>query len=156
MYMENTIIIHNNEKKEEEISQNKNNIDFFLQEYEYLNDEDEEDKDNIIDISTYLKEFEALAMHNNNQFLQSDDEIFVQMKNYDINYNIKQLNLICEYYGLSKNIRLNKMKKQEIIEQILLFENNTENIESVIKRKECWFYLNELKNDKMMKKYIIW
>ena len=78
------------------------------------------------------------------------------MKDYEINFNVKQLLLICEYYGISKDIRVNKLKKQDIIEQIILFEKNMENIEITIKRKEMWYYMSELKNDKMMKKFVIW
>ena len=74
------------------------------------------------------------------------------MKNYELNFNVKQLLLICEYYGL----KMNKMKKQDIIEQIILYENNTDNIEMVIKRKELWYYMGELKNDKIMKRFVIW
>ena len=87
--------------------------------------------------------------------LQNDD-IFTQMKNYDLNFNVKQLLLICDYYGLSKDVKVNKLKKQDVIEQIILFENNTDNIAVVIKRKEMWYFMNELKNDKFMKKFIIW
>jgi hypothetical protein len=133
------------------------NIDFFLQECKYTNDDYNETND----ISDFLKEFDMIQGNvSNTQIMHSIDSnensIFAQMKNYDLNYNIKQLGLVCEYYGLAKCIRLNKMKKQEIIEQIILFENNTDNIEIVIKRKELWYYLNELKNDKMMKKYVLW
>ena len=78
------------------------------------------------------------------------------MKDYELNFNVKQLLLICEYYGISKDIRVNKLKKQDIIEQIILFEKNMENIEITIKRKEMWYYMSELKNDKMMKKFVIW
>jgi hypothetical protein len=78
------------------------------------------------------------------------------MKDYEMNYNVKQLMLICEYYDILKDVRTNKLKKQDIIEQILLFEKNMENIEITMKRKELWYYINELKNDKMMKKFVIW
>ena len=132
------------------------NIDFFLQECKYADSDNEAN-----DISDFLKDFEMIQGNvSNTQILHSMDlnenSIFAQMKNYDLNYNIKQLGLVCEYYGLAKCIRLNKMKKQEIIEQIILFENNTDNIEIVIKRKELWYYLNELKNDKIMRKYVLW
>jgi len=85
-----------------------------------------------------------------------DDDIFLIMKDYELNYNMKQLLLICEYYGISKDIRVNKLKKQDVIEQIILFEKNVENFEITTKRKELWYYINELKNDKMMKKFVIW
>jgi len=84
------------------------------------------------------------------------DDIFTQIKLYDLNYNIKQLLLICEYYNLLKDIRANKSKKQNIIEQIIFFENNPKNIEIVNKRKELWYYMDELKNDKIMKRFVIW
>jgi hypothetical protein len=84
------------------------------------------------------------------------DDIFTQMKLYDLNYNIKQLLIICEYYNLLKDIRANKSKKQDIIEQIIFFENNPENIEIVNKRKQFWCYMDELKNDRIMKRFVIW
>jgi hypothetical protein len=38
----------------------------------------------------------------------------------------------------------------------MVFEKNIENMETVIKRKELWFYLDELKADKIMKKFVLW
>jgi hypothetical protein len=75
------------------------------------------------------------------------------MKTYDDNYNNKQLLLICEYYGINKQART--MKKQDIITLILLLERETENIEIVMKRKLFWSYMEELKQDKIMKRHII-
>jgi hypothetical protein len=87
-----------------------------------------------------------------------------ELKNYELNFTIKQLLLICDYYGLTKQTKTieyygskaKKMKKQDIITLIIMFENDTENIEIVIKRKEFWFYLDQLKDDKIMKKFVIW
>ena len=72
------------------------------------------------------------------------------------NYTVKQLMVICDYYNISKNIKLCKLKKQDIIETIITFELDHLNTEIVNKRKIMWNYLNELKNDKMMKQFIIW
>uniref|UniRef100_A0A6C0HWI2 Uncharacterized protein n=1 Tax=viral metagenome TaxID=1070528 RepID=A0A6C0HWI2_9ZZZZ len=110
--------------------------------------------ENNLDIDFFLQEFHNLECghHLNKSIGALDDEIFTQMKNYELNFNVKQLLLICEYYGL----KMNKMKKQDIIEQIILYENNTDNIDVVIKRKELWYYMGELKNDKIMKKFVIW
>jgi len=107
-----------------------------------------------IDIESFLQRFHNLECDNITEHI--DDEIFTQMKNYELNFNVKQLLLICEYYVLSKDVKMNKMKKQDIIEQIILYENNTDNIEMVIKRKELWYYMSELKNDKIMKRFVIW
>lgn len=64
----------------------------------------------------------------------------------------KQLAIICEYYGLLKS----KLKKQEMIEKILQFENNSLNKKVMTTRYKIWDVMDKLKQDKIMKKYIIW
>ena len=106
--------------------------------------------------NTLTDEFYALL--NKSEDPSSDnqyDDIFMEIKNYDLNFTLKQLTQICEYYNLSKDIKINKMKKQDIIEQIILFEHSYENYNTVLKRKEMWYYMGELKNDKLMKKMVI-
>ena len=118
--------------------------------------------ENLCEIEKLLSDFEQINYintavdSNSNRICIEDDDMYTEMVNYDMNYTVKQLLLICDYYGLMKDVRTNKMKKQDVIEQILLFENNMENYEVVIRRKELWYYINELKNDKMMKKFVIW
>ena len=68
---------------------------------------------------------------------------------------LKQLNLICDYYGITSYIRITKCNKEDIINMLFLYENTYENYEIVVKRKRMWKYLAELKNDKFMKKFII-
>jgi hypothetical protein len=80
----------------------------------------------------------------------------VKLIYYDTNYSVKQLLLICDYYGLLKEVKLNKFKKQELILFLLDFEENMENSLIVYKRKQLWYFMDELKNDKFMKKYILW
>jgi hypothetical protein len=123
--------------------------------------DDNSSNDNLCEIEKLLNDFEQInyintALDSNNRICIEDDDMYTEMVNYDMNYTVKQLLLICDYYGLMKDVRTNKMKKQDVIEQILLFENNMENYEVVIRRKELWYYINELKNDKMMKKFVIW
>jgi len=130
-------------------AKNEENITFFL------NDGSECDED-LMDLYKLQNELNEIEIYgNSNQETESDD-IFLEMKDYEMNYNVKQLMLICEYYDILKDVRINKLKKQDIIEQILLFEKNMENMEITMKRKELWYYINELKNDKMMKKFVIW
>jgi hypothetical protein len=71
---------------------------------------------------------------------------------YSMNYNVKQLLIICDYYGL-KNLK--KKNKLNIIDSIVNFEDKNENIDIVNKRKHFWYYIEELKRDKFMKKYIL-
>lgn len=76
--------------------------------------------------------------------------------NYHENYTVKELLLICEYYGFVKEIKTNKLNKNEIIEYLVNFEANPLNEIICLKRQTMWFYVNELKNDKFMKKYVLW
>ena len=87
---------------------------------------------------------------------ESEDVIASQILNYQMNFTMKQLLVICDYYGISKEIKLNKATKIEVINALVYFENNSINEDVVLKRKNLWFYLNELKNDKSMKKYVLW
>jgi hypothetical protein len=120
---------------------------------QFLLEESDNNDDIMIDPSFYdtlLQEFDS-----KNQIFENDD-IFSTMKHYDLNFTLKQLLLICEYYGLLKEIKINKLKKQDIIEQLILFENNSDHQDIVTTRKKLWRYLTELKKDKMMQRFIIW
>ena len=74
--------------------------------------------------------------------------------NYQLNFNVKQLLQICDYYGIAKTMRQQKCNKDEIIMMLVDFEASDENCEIVTKRQLLWYYVNELKNDSFMKKYI--
>ena len=87
---------------------------------------------------------------------ESENIIASQILNYQMNFTIKQLLVICDYYGISKEIKLNKATKIELINALVYFESNSINEDVVLKRQNLWFYLNELKNDKIMKKYVLW
>ena len=63
---------------------------------------------------------------------------------------MKDLKRIAKYYKI--NIR--KKVKDELIYSILLFENNTDNYNIVSKRKELWYYLEQLLDDPFFHKYI--
>jgi len=75
---------------------------------------------------------------------------------YKIKYNVKDLLLICDYYGIAKELKVNKCCKEIIILHLVDFENNKFNKDIVTKRREMWRYIHILKNDKFMKKYVIW
>ena len=93
----------------------------------------------------------------NNQELDSEwNKNIPQMIHYNENFTVKDLLLICEYYGLAKIIKNNKCNKEEIINILVNFETDEVNRDIVFKRQSMWYYINELKNDKFMKKYILW
>lgn len=86
----------------------------------------------------------------------SDELIMPHMLNYNENFTVKQLLIICEYYGFAKEMKTNKFNKEQIINFLVSFESDPNNSDIVFKRQNMWFYINELKNDKFMKKFVIW
>ena len=126
----------------------------------YFFDENDLQREHYIDLALLQHEMDCISLKNEHEHdneeecneNEGEDAVFLMMKDYELNYSIKQMLIICEYYG----IRANKLKKQDIIELVVAFENSKENLELYMKRKELWYYINELKNDKIMKKFVIW
>ena len=118
----------------------------------------EKDENNAnLNLTNLLKEFEELnieppVLKHENYYDDNNEFNYNSVPYYEFN-NVKQLNLIREYYGF--NIKT-KLKKPEIIQQIISFENDPLNFEIIMKRKMCWFYISELKNDKFMKQFLLW
>jgi hypothetical protein len=107
-------------------------------------------------------DFSKFANETNNTFEESvlinhyNELIIPKIVYYQTNYTVKELMLICEYYGISKEIKLNKFNKEDLITFLVNYEIDPCNEEIVNKRQNMWFYINELKNDKFMKKFILW
>jgi len=121
-----------------------------------INNNDDDDNNN--ELEKILKEIEntPFDMRSNLYNNISESETMVKLIDYNLNYNIKQLLLICQYYGLLKEVKINKMKKLEVIYFLLDFEENIDNSCIVYKRKQLWYFMSELKNDKFMKKFVLW
>jgi hypothetical protein len=119
------------------------NISFFFHEEETKNNTN-------VDITSFLENFEV-------EESDKKTELFIpHIFNYRENCTVKELLLICEYYGIAKELKLNKCNKEQIIYVLVYFESNPSNFEIVCKRQNLWFYINEIKNDKFMKKYVLW
>lgn len=116
-------------------------ISFYVQEIERQNE-------NNFDINELMAEIENTELNN--------DLSIPQMINYNENYTLKELLLICKYYGFAKEVKQNKYNKELIIDFLVTFETDINNSDIVFKRQNMWFYINELKNDKFMKKFILW
>lgn len=123
------------------------NIHFFLD--DIIDTNNVENSSSNFDINELLLQIEDQQLYNNELALP-------QIINYKENFTVKELLVICEYYGFLKEIKTNKCNKEEIIEILVNFENDPINNNIVFKRQNLWFYINELKNDKFMKKYIFW
>ena len=129
--------------------------------------------DGSLDLTQLMKQFDSVNVYdemcNIEEVSQEEDMYDIDVlisehKNYEMNFTIKQLHSICDYYNLTKETKIydhdtlkaRNMKKEELILLIISFENDVENIEIVTRRKKLWFYLDELKSDKYTKKYVLW
>ena len=131
------------------IMTNNENISFLLE----PNNDGFNDVDSVINIDDFLQEInDEINDHNYND----DDLVIPKIINYNENFTVKELLLICEYYGISKELKSNKCNKEVIINFLVDFESNCMNTQIVLKRQRLWLYINELKNDKFMKKYVLW
>jgi hypothetical protein len=130
-----------------------NNNDNFKENVFFSLDETSIEFDNEDIISNLLNDFDY-----KNQINDLTDKEIIDLMSYEykINYNVKDLLLICEYYGIAKELKIQKFCKEMIIYFLVDFENDPLNNTIVLKRKELWHCINLLKNDKFMKKYIIW
>jgi len=118
-------------------------ISYYLDENE--NEKESEEEINIEDL---MAQFENTELN--------DELILPIMINYNENYTVKELLIICEYYGFAKDLKANKYNKEQIINFLVTFEADPNNSDIVFKRQNMWFYINELKNDKFMKKFVLW
>jgi hypothetical protein len=97
--------------------------------------------DSLNDLSYFIKK----------NFYSGNDEYY-----YNEEYKIKDLLKICQYYGIAKNVKASKCKKQDIISTIIYFESLQENYEIVEKRHKMWAYMTELLEDPKMRSYLLW
>jgi len=119
------------------------NISFILKD----NDATRNNENNENEIFSLMKELDK----NTNMLLNNELNIY-----YNETYTVQQLLKICEYYGFLKYVKMAKYKKNDIIDAILLYEMDENNNEIVSKRQQLWAMMEELANDKFMKKYILW
>ena len=63
----------------------------------------------------------------------------------------KELERICDYYGISKR----KKRKADLIQDIIIFEQDESNNEIVNRKNELWYCIEQIKNDNYLKKFLI-
>ncbi len=79
------------------------------------------------------------------------DDYIASELDYQTNYIKKDLEKIADYYEISKR----KKKKNELIEDIVIFEKDPVNVEKVYQRKKMWRYIEEIKKDKYLRQFLI-
>jgi hypothetical protein len=142
--------------------ENANNITFFFEDTDVVTGED-----NSLELEKMMQEFELednkfvslnetdslndLSYFIKKNFYSGNDEYY-----YNEEYKIKDLLKICQYYGIAKNVKASKCKKQDIISTIIYFESLQENYEIVEKRHKMWAYMTELLEDPKMRSYLLW
>jgi hypothetical protein len=111
---------------------------------------------NEINYDSIQETFETFEIFNYNgetelttQELQ--DKAYILENDYLNNYTVKSLGQIMDYYELNKK----NLKKDEIIQMLVIFESDPQNEPLVEKRLRLWENIKELKKDKYFSKYII-
>ena len=122
----------------------------------FVLEKDECDDEGQVNIDNLMSEFNDIKMSQKTYNEEESDDMYASITDYDENYTIKQLLQICEYYGLIKEIRTAKGKRLDVIGALVMFESNSENGAKVYRRKQLWHYMNELRSDKFMKKFVFW
>ena len=78
------------------------------------------------------------------------DELFAKKLEYNLNKTVKELKMIADYYEL----KTRKLKKDELINLIVEFEEDDKNQEIVSQRRHSWYCLEQICDDSFLQKYI--
>lgn len=79
------------------------------------------------------------------------DSFIARQLDYQENYTMPELKKIAEYYDIS----IRKMRKEEVVQELVIFEGDPNNSVTYLKRLEAWFWMKELKKDTKLKQYIL-
>ena len=110
----------------------------------------DEEKSNLDEILKCVKENEEEETKNNNEGDNFSTIFFLMEEEYN-QITKKELERICDYYEISKR----KKRKADLIQDIIIFEQDQTNSEIVERRTEMWYCIEQIKNDKYLKKYLI-
>ena len=127
----------------------KGNLNYSLQE--------KNKKKSIISYEDILQEVETLEDASPSQESNYDelslcmDDYMASELDYQTNYIKKDLERIADYYDIPKR----KKRKNELIEDIVLFEKDPANIHKVYQRIKMWKYIEEIKKDKYLSQFLI-
>tara|TARA_B100001559_G_C15906131_1_gene352029 strand:- start:2 stop:421 length:420 start_codon:yes stop_codon:yes gene_type:complete len=103
---------------------------------------------NVEDIMKCVEESEKHIKQDDGE---SFSTIFFLMEDEYNQFTKKELERICDYYDISKR----KKRKNELIQDIIIFEQDIQNSEIVDKRIELWYCIEQIKNDNYLKKFLI-
>jgi hypothetical protein len=81
----------------------------------------------------------------------NSDNFLAKQLDYQENYLMGDLKKIADYY----DINCRKLKKEQVIQEIVLFESDPNNTDVFFKRLQAWYWLKELKEDPKLKQFIL-
>lgn len=79
------------------------------------------------------------------------DAYVAKQLDYQENYTMNDLKKIADYY----NIQTRKLRKDELIQELVIFESDENNNEVYLRRLQAWYWLKEFKQDAKLKQYIL-
>ena len=85
----------------------------------------------------------------NMETLNMDNYIALEL-DYNMNYTVEELKHISKYYKIS----IRKKKKCDLATDIVIYELDPENDDTVYRRKYLWDCINSIKEDKYLSKFL--
>ena len=103
---------------------------------------------NVEDIMKCIEDSEKEIKHDDGENFST---IYFLMEEEYNQFTKKELERICDYYSINKR----KKRKNDLIQDIIIFEQDILNNELVDKRIELWYCIEQIKNDNYLKKFLI-
>jgi alpha-N-acetylglucosamine transferase len=129
-----------------------NNITYTITDRPSSADTSESEEPDSIEWQTIEEEIQIKkCKYSNDTLEQKINETYARTVDYELNYNMKYLNTIIDFYEVKRQ----KLNKKELIKKIVEFEIDPNNEESVQRRHRLFTNFAELKNDKFFGKYIM-
>lgn len=125
----------------EEINEIKSKNEITNEENEITNEENDTKKNYETFDAFFLKDCED----------DTDNLLNVKKIDYMENYRVEDLKKIAKFY----EIPMQRKKKEELVDEIIVYEDCLENLEQVQRRMLYWGYLEELKADPYFKQFVI-
>lgn len=79
------------------------------------------------------------------------DTFVAKQLDYNVNYIMIDLKKIANYY----EINYRKLKKDELIQEIVIYESDPSHETIYMKRLQSWYWLKELSQDPKLKQFIL-
>ena len=80
----------------------------------------------------------------------SNDDLSIDVYNLSANNTVQELSRIMDYYQINRR----KMRKDDMVQAIALFENDSNNSFIVEQRRRLWMNIEELKEDEYFSRFI--